>query len=461
MSRAGVRVRVTWDSTIIEERVYAGSDLVRIGAGGRATSVAPAPAEDHYATLSRKGETYVLRVIPGGCQKVQVGEEVVDVKEPLTHTLTVSQPHATLWVGDATVEAELIFFERQLHDPALWGWMGLACGLALLASGSYKLVRNYGDGSRAQWGKPSQLSEREAANMRVRIGPDGEGASRVQAGQGMALVGNLTAPRVQPVTIAKKTHKKPKPSPAPRVKLTTGEVGRVYQNVDLTDETTPTEPRTRKEELENAESALLNADLRASVDSFTRASKTAPLTYDELNWLGLAHYLQGQLDDATRVWTQARDMEPNRADAVNNLASVQKRRGKSSEEIAEIRQALALAPQDCHASNSLALVQAKMGDNALAKRTLAESDQYCGGDYAYTHINRAAIFAMGGEVTEGLTELEAGLRRVDTMVPIKEFEVYTDLQLDPAFANLRQQPKFQGLLAQYLPRAAKQRSSIE
>src|SRR5439155_16341551 len=136
---------------------------------------------------------------------------------------------------------------------------------------------------------------------------------------------------------------------------------------------------SRKEQVDAAEAALLQANLRSAIDSFEHAAETGPLDYDELNWLGLSHYLLGELDEAEKVWTDARALDAARPDAINNLASVAKRRGQTEDEVKLLTQALAVAPEDCHALNSLALAQAKLGQKSDALATLLRSVQACGG----------------------------------------------------------------------------------
>jgi len=471
-----IRVRVTWDDTILEDRVFSGRKQVRIGAG-RWAQAATSGEEERYVTLTRRGAGFTLRIEPGAADAIEFpGEERVELRgmtSPFVRQLDPPYGAGKLTVGAAngtptTIEFERVVVGDQSRDRALVAWTCAAVVLALLSGGSYRLVRLFGDGDKPQWGRPPTLSDRDASRMRVRIGPDGVGASRPQAGRGTSLHGSLTGNRGVQATESVTHVEEPTVEvarPRPRLHASQRPGTATVENSTATEHVLGTPPPTtvtpplernlsRGAVIEEAQAALLAADLRRAVDSFSRASKQAPLDYDQLNWLGLAHYLTAQYDDAERVWNQARALDGTRADAVNNLASVAKRRGRTDDELALLGQALALAPGDCHASNSLALAQAKRGNRAEALATLATSDASCGGGYAYTSIQKAGILAIGGDRDGALTELESGLSRVDTLIAIKEFEVWIDLELDPAFSSLRGSPRFTALVAKYLPRAA-------
>jgi len=461
------RIRVIWDDTTIEDSVHHSGKPLLIGSGPHADVVAPG-LKGCYVRLARRGRGFELHVPVGGALRVEFpGEEPIDLSGAETaYARQLDPPFGSgrLVIGSAIVEFERAEIVREARDRALWAMAAAAAMLAVMMGGGYKLVRLFGDGDKPQWGNPPSLSDRDVSRMRVRIGPDGMGASRPQAGRGFALHGASSAKKLA-MQVERPTEKKPRPPRAARPKRVpaVGEVVAKAQDGQLngknpTGVVEPTVPtvvkeKSRSEVLEDAQSALLAADLRRAIDSFSHAAEKGPLEYDQLNWLGLAHYLSGEYAEAEKVWNQARGTDGMRADAVNNLASVAKRRGDGKSELALLRAALALAPSDCHASNSLALAQAKYGEgDPLA--TLSQSDGYCGGNYAYTSIQKAGILALRGDVEQGLAELEKGLARVDTLIPIKEFEVLTDLKLDPAFAKLRESPKFAALITKYLPRAA-------
>ncbi len=460
----GVRIRVIWDETVVEDRIHFG-DRIFIGSGSLATVAVPGEP-GRYVVLTVRGKTIELRAARGTADAIEFpGEPVVDARaldETLVRSMEPPFGSGRITVGGAVVEFERWVGDKPRRDKLLFAFSMAAALLAMLAGGSYRLVRLFGDGERPLWGRPPSLSEHDASSMRVHIGPDGMGAMRPQAGLGLALRGRAKNPLLAAAPVK---HVAPKQTKArsghPRATLP-NDAGKklVYTGKDgeVKDPSTAKDPPTgqrlsREKVIENAQAALLQADLRSAIDSFSTAAKKAPLDYDQLNWLGLAHYLNGEYDDASTEWQKARGFDDTRADAINNLASLAKRRGDTDGELALLRQALDREPHDCHASNSLALALAKSKQAKEAETELAESDSNCGGGYAYTSIQRAAIRALAGDKDTAFKELEAGLSRIDTMIPVKEYEVLADLTLDPAFANLRSDPRFDELTRKYLPRA--------
>jgi hypothetical protein len=430
-----LHIRVLWAGDVVENRVYLQRRVVRVGSGARAHTVAPGPV-DRFVTFTRRAGGYDLRV-PAGCVRtIEIpGEDPVDGNAPYARRIAFPLTAGRLILDEAVVEFELVEITPAVRDRELWMWAGAAVLMAVAAGGSYKLVRLFGTGDHTRWGQVTPLSEKEASVMRVRVGPaapTSSGAIRPQGGRGSALRGSSVG-RTEAITRRPVARGGPRPN----------KLGRAA----------PSQP-PRAELVESAQAALLAADLRGAVEDFSRASKLEPLDYDQLNWLGLAYYMQGQYREAEKVWLEAFQLDTLRPEAINNLANIAKRRGETSLELKLLDDALNKRSDDCHALNGLALALAKTHDHARALETLARSDQACGGDYAYTAIHRAAIVALDGNRDGALRELEAGLKRVDTLVPIKEYEVWGDLSIDPAFASLRSDPRFRALLAKYLPRAA-------
>jgi hypothetical protein len=433
-----LRLIVEWDGVVVEDRLFRRRPLVLVGAGPAATMVAAGP-EGQYAAFVRRGDGWELRLPAGVVRTLAIpGQPDVDGAAAQRRVLALGGVEAarcgSLVFDGAVVSFELVEVRGGRRDAALWGWTAMALTLALVSGGGYRLVRAYGHGEQPKWGDRVPLSSGEATELRIRWNAKGPGASRPQAGLGQALHADAgTRPAAlekrpaaaKPTKVAHLGHTRP---PRPR-------------------------PAARAEQLSAAQAALLNADLRTTIDQLSRAAREAPLAYEQLNWLGLAHYMQAEYDDAERAWQEARRLDPQRADAVNNLANVAKRRGDDAAERSLIGSALALDGEDCHALNGLALVQAKAGDAATALATLARSDVACGGGYAYTSIQRAALLALAHDRDGAFAALETGLAQVDTLVPIKEYEVWMDLTRDPAFASLRDDARFVQLTTRYLPRA--------
>ena len=441
-----LRLIVEWDGVVVEDRLFRRRPLVLVGSGPAATVAAPASADGgsdgRYVAFVRRGDGWELRLPARVVRSLAIpGQPDVDGAVGQRRVLTLTGVEAarcgSLVFDGAVVSFELVPLQRTRRDTALWGWTMTALLLALFSGVSYQLVRAYRQ-QQPRADEAVRLTASTAGQLRIRWTATGNGATRPQAGKGRELHA--------PANDKPLTPDKPQPPPQPQ------------QHAGLLGRSKPQprqKPLTRTQRIATAQAALLNADLRTAVDQLSRASREAPLEYEQLNWLGLAHYMQGNYDDAAHAWNDARQREPERTDAVNNLANIAKRRGDRIEERTLIDSVLALDDQDCHALNGLALLQAKEGDAAGAAATLARSDAACGGNYAYTSIQRAALAALAGDREAAFAALETGLAQVDTLVPIKEFEVWMDLTRDPAFASLRGDARFTQLTTRYLPRATK------
>ncbi|MSP60175.1 MAG: tetratricopeptide repeat protein [Myxococcales bacterium] len=481
-----LRIRVTWQGDVVEDVVHEGRSTVRVGAGSSATVVAPGET-DRLVRFSRRRGGFRIHVPAGAAERIEFpGEDPIDggavsVGGGFERALGVGC--GRLVIGGTDVDFEVLRLER---DHA---WLYLGAGLfgiaflALFAGFGYRLVRQWGDGSSPRWGEAVALGADQAKFLRVTLDPTPPpaGASRLAAGTGATIRGvsdsllvRRTAPmKVEQHRLAVKRVRTPR---AKAVAIDTQEDGLVAfalsplkPNVlpvvdvaddDEDDDSDDSDKADASQLIESGQQALLAAELRTAIDSLTAAEKTDTLDYDNLNWIGLAHYFLGENQQAEERWNAALAMDPARPDAVNNLGGVARRRGDIPGEMEAYWKALALRPGDCHALNSMSLAQAKQGQFEAALGTLAQSDVSCGGGYAYTFIQRAGILSLQGKTAEAMVELERGLAKVDTLIPIKEYEVEADLLLDSAFAPLRKLPAFEILTARYLPRAVKSREAI-
>jgi hypothetical protein len=209
----GLRVRVEWDDTTVEDRVYVGRRPVRVGEGARATTVAPG----WRVTATRRRGGYDLDLAGRGVLDRPGGPPL-----PVGGAGCRLRLHraARLVSPTVTVELEVVDLARPGGDRALWAWAAAAALLALAGAGGVELTRRFGTGREPQWGRPSQLSMSEAERLRVRLGPDGRAATRPQTGGGAALHGRREVAPAPPVArvVPKAKGERPrvgsKPAPA-------------------------------------------------------------------------------------------------------------------------------------------------------------------------------------------------------------------------------------------------------
>src|SRR5262249_7921983 len=156
-------VKVVWDDTTIEDKVH-DRRRVEIGEGEQARAVAPGC----FARARRRGRAWHVTVEPG----VVVGAPGEVAQGSESRTERVLQPafrSLTLSSANARVELEVIELAEERADRALYAWAAAAAVLAMLSAGSYKLVRQFGEGKDPQWGHLSQLSSLDATRIRVRV----------------------------------------------------------------------------------------------------------------------------------------------------------------------------------------------------------------------------------------------------------------------------------------------------
>ncbi len=474
-----LRIRVTWADDVIEDVVH--ESAVKVGAGAHADVVAPGEP-DRLVRFFRGRRGYRMVVPAGAAERVEFPGEDPMTPEALAAGFerSVGVGCGRFVVGGAEVDFEVLRTERD------FAWLYLTTGLAsvallaLFAGFGYHIVRQWGDGRSPRWGEPTALGSDQAKFLRVTMAPTAQGASKLAAGEGLTLHGVVDSPLLRAAAPKKVVAEEKKPAARKKVArkpkvvppvvddddaVEGAAVPQVVQNDDDSDDDKDADESADSDAdsaklLQTGQQALLAAELRSAIDSLTSAEKTDSLDYDNLNWLGLAHYFLGENAEAERRWEAALELDPSRPDAVNNLGGIARRRGDTDGEIAAYEKALGLKAGDCHALNSMALALAKKGRFDDARKTLAESDTACGGNYAYTSIQRAGILSLEGHTGDAMAELEKGLARVDTLIPIKEYEVEADLLLDPAFAPLRKLPTFETLTAKYLPRAVQSKAAI-
>jgi tetratricopeptide (TPR) repeat protein len=467
-----LRIRVAWDDDIIQDQVFLPPRTVRLGAFGRPEVITPAGPDEPPITFAWRATHYLLTVPQGITATVQLAGEAPlcgpghTVPQAVTRRLTRETGH--IEVGPAAIDFQVLPFEREHPTLQMFARLLIVALLALGASLSYPLMHAPGDSTRTRWGEVKPIGQDEALRLRVHLAPSLQRTSQLATGQGKNLQRQtLAAPRPPMRT---------RPAPARPALSASAPASPPTQPQDSTHKSPPSPPSPAAEKpaspsqatpsdlpqplVERGQQAFLAAELRSAIISLSAAEKLAPLDYDNLTWLGLAHYFLGELDAAGARWNQALGLDAQRVEAINNLGGIARRRGDLAGEVAAYEKALALHPGDCHALNSLALARAKQGNINLALQTLTESDQACGGDYAYTYIQRAGILALAGKLDEARGALVQGLSRTDTLIPIKEFEVAADLFLDPAFGALRDDPDFLPLTEKYLPRASAIRTQI-
>lgn len=192
-------------------------------------------------------------------------------------------------------------------------------------------------------------------------------------------------------------------------------------------------------------------DAKAVHEKLDRAQELVELDPDA-SWalLQLAYYqyLSSDYEACRKTYERFIALYPDDATGYNNIALVFKRLGEYSKEEGYYRLALALEPNDENVMNNLAvnLAHQKRFDEALA---IMDELAIRSPNDPYADLHRAKIYAAKGDSDKALFYLEKALTGMKSLDTFHHIEFRQDIRLDPAFATLRQESRFNELLSRY------------
>jgi len=169
----------------------------------------------------------------------------------------------------------------------------------------------------------------------------------------------------------------------------------------------------------------------AIIEAAAQSHPDQPLAYD---WLNMLYLHQMRLEEAEKACRRALDLE-NSYDSHRLLGYIYDAWGRYPAAIAELEQALALEPEDYEARAALAKVYRMTGNQTSADHhynlALAAATQ----DNEY---GQACFYAVSGETEKALSLLEIGVAKGQVQPGW--------VRIDPEFAFIQQEPRFQALL---------------
>jgi len=163
-------------------------------------------------------------------------------------------------------------------------------------------------------------------------------------------------------------------------------------------------------------------------------------------------YLAMDFDGASATYEHMIQLDGTSGAEWNNLALVYKRLGDYKKEEELYHTAIMMEPDESNTYLNLALCLGHQGrfDEALQIMKKLETDIPPGDDNeGYADLYRSQIYALMGRKEDAYFYLRKSLRLMRKLDTLHNIEFQQDIRVDPAFKELREEPRFKRLLMRY------------
>lgn len=193
-------------------------------------------------------------------------------------------------------------------------------------------------------------------------------------------------------------------------------------------------------------------EIQQTIDVANELLKLDPDNLYGLSIKAYYEYLAMNYDAAEATYERQIQIDGTSGAPWNNLALVYKRRGDYKKEEELYHTAIMMEPNESNTYLNLALClghQARY-DEALQIMKKLETDIPEGDENeGYADLYRSQIYAMMGEKEKAYFYLRKSLKLMRKLDTLHNIEFQQDIRVDPAFKEMREEPRFKRLLMKY------------